>query len=321
MSYRILNIIGKNYSQEARSILNRAGKVDYLNLDKKGLKNKIGNYDVLLTGLEVVIDKEIIQKGHKLRVIATPTTGLDHIDVNFANSKKIKILSLKEEKGFLSKISSTAELAFGLAIVLSRKIIPAFESVKRYEWQRENFRGDSLREKTIGIVGLGRLGKIMVKYAKAFGMRVIAYDPELAPSVFKRFGCERVSFDNLLKESDIISIHVHLSKDTENMFDKTTFKKMKPTAILINTSRGKIVKEEDILSALKGKMIAAYGTDVLVDELNFKGKFSRHPLIEYAKANDNLVILPHIGGMTRQSRSMTDIFIAEKIKKYLNSHQ
>jgi len=224
-------------------------------------------------------------------------------------------LSLKGEKSFLKKVSSTAELAFGLAIVLSRKIIPAFESVKKYKWERENFQGDSLRERTMGIIGLGRLGRIMARYAKAFGMEVVAYDPRLELSAFKRSGCKRVSFDGLLKESDIISLHVHLDKDTEGMLNMAAFKKMKPTSILINTSRGKIVKEEDVLLALKKKMIAGYGTDVLAGELEFEGKFSRHPLVEYAKANDNLVILPHIGGMTRQSRRMTDIFIAQKIRK------
>jgi D-3-phosphoglycerate dehydrogenase len=317
MSHRILNIIDE-YTKEAKDVLKKVGKTDYLKLNRKSLLEKIGDYDVLLTGLEIVIDKEIMEKGKNLKVIATPTTGLDHIDLNFAKKKGIEILSLKGEKEFLGKISSTAELAFGLAIVLSRKMIPASESVKRYEWQRENFRGDSLRERTMGIVGLGRLGKIMAQYAKAFEMRVVAYDPNLPALAFKKFGCEKASFDKLLKESDIVSIHVHLSKETKNMFKREVFEKMKPSSILINTSRGKIVKEEDVLAALKEKRIAGYGTDVLANELDFKGKFSRHPLVEYAKSHDNLVVLPHIGGMTRQSRSMTDIFIAQKIKKYFN---
>ena len=158
---------------------------------------------------------------------------------------------------------------------------------------------------------------MMVKYADSFGMQVIACDPYLKDSIFNELDCKKVSFDELLKESDVISIHAHLNKETEGIFNKESFNKMKPTAFLVNTSRGKIVNEKDLLEALKDEKIAGYGTDVLAGELEFGEKGNNHPLIEYARDNQNVVILPHIGGMTRQSREMTDIFIVQKIEEHI----
>jgi len=320
MSYKILNIIGEKYTKEAKDILAQVGKVDYLELSQKDLENKISQYDVLVLALEAVVDRKVIEKGKKLKVIAVPTTGLDHIDVDFARRKNIKILSLQGEQKLLEGITSTAELAFGLMIILLRHIVPAMDSVKKNQWQRDRFRGEELRGKTLGIVGLGRLGKMVARYAQAFDMRVIAYDPNVPSSLFRKLRCEKVSFQKLLELSDIISIHVPLAKETENMFDKKAFNRMKPTAILMNTSRGKIVNEGDLLAVLKKKKIAGYGTDVLSKEVGFGKTFAQYPLVEYARKNHNVVILPHIGGMTRQAREMTDIFIAKKIKNALKHY-
>lgn len=197
-------------------------------------------------------------------------------------------------------------------IDLMRQISVSFDDVKNYHWDREKFRGRVLANKTFGVVGVGRLGRMMVRYGKAFGMKVIACDPYV-----KEFGCEKVDFDELVSKSDIVSIHVHLNKETENMFNKDVFEKMKDSAYLINTSRGKIVNEDDVLGALENKKIAGYSTDVLSDELNFNNGFSNHPLVEYAKNNSNLIIAPHIGGMAYEAREATDIFIAEKIQRHL----
>ena len=149
-------------------------------------------------------------------------------------------------------------------------------------------------------------------------MNVQIYDPHIKKIPSKKY--KKVSFDALLKTSDCISIHVHLGKDTENMFSAREFGLMKKTAYLINTSRGKIVNEKDILAALKKKTIAGYATDVLADELSFEKGFRNHPLVEYAKKHDNLIIVPHIGGMTNESREATDIFMAKKLKQFLKTN-
>ena len=189
----------------------------------------------------------------------------------------------------------------------------AFDSVKGYQWDREKFRGHNLYGQTLGIVGFGRLGKWVARYGKAFNMNVIYYDPYVDNDE-----CEKKSFDELLSKSDVISIHVPLNNETENMFDSSIFNKMKNSAYLINTSRGKIVNEDDLLKALEERQIEGYGTDVLADELEFAKDFSNHPLVEYAKKNQNLIIVPHIGGMTYESRIATDVFIANKLKKHLS---
>jgi len=318
MSYKILNTIGQNFDPKAKSVLDELGEVDYLNLDQKSLEEKVSSYDVLVIGLGLVINKAVINKAKNLKIIATATTGLDHIDISYAESKSISVLSLKGENEFLNSITGTAELAFGLIIDLLRHISSSFESVKNYQWQREKFVGNNLSGKTLGLVGLGRLGMMMVNYGKAFGMEVIAFDPYLTDDKFSNNGCQRVDFKTLLSQSDVISIHVPLTDETENMFNSEAFSAMKESAILINTARGKIVNEKDLLKALEDRTIAGYTTDVLADELNFKIDFRNHPLIEYAKNNNNLIITPHIGGMTYESRQKTDIFIAEKIKKYIN---
>ena len=318
MQHKILCTIGKKYTKEAKKILETMGEIDCYGLAHGELVKKISSYSILLVGLGLKVDKQVINNAENLKIIATATTGLDHIDINYAKSKDIEIISLRGENEFLNTITGTAELAFGLIIDLLRLIHSAFESVKNYQWDRESYRGHSLCGKTLGIVGLGRIGKMMAIYGNAFNMKVIACDPNQDIKTFQDLNCKRVDFDDLLKNSNIISIHAHLKEDTENMFNQEAFEKMKQTAYLINTSRGKIVNENDLLNALKNKKIAGYATDVLSGELDFDKNFSNHSLVEYARKNNNLIIVPHIGGMTYESREATDIFIADKIKKFLS---
>jgi len=313
--YKILNTIGNLYTEEAKEILNQLGEVDYLDLTQNKLKEVIGKYDIAVIGLGLTFDREVLEKVKDLKVIATATTGLDHIDINYAQSKGIEILSLRGEDEFLNTITGTAELAMGLAIDLMRLTPWAFDSVKNYEWDRERFRGHNLYGLTLSIVGMGRLGKWMARYGRAFGMDVIFCDPNVEESPVP--DCQKVGFDEVLQKSDVISIHVHLAPETENMFDSAVFGKMKNNAYLVNTSRGKIVNEDDLLVALQDKKIAGYATDVLSDQNSFHEEFSNYPLVEYAKIHNNVIIVPHLGGMTHESRERTDIFIAEKIAKHL----
>ncbi len=315
MNFKILNTIGDKFTLRARRPLETLGSVDYKIPSQAELREIISQYEICVIGLGLNFYKEEIDRAPKLKVIATATTGLDHIDVAYAESKGITILSLRGENDFLDTITGTAELALGLMIDLLRYSPWAFDSVKNYEWDREQFRGFNLYGKTLGIVGLGRLGKMMARYGKALGMRVIFTDPLVENPDY-----QKVSLEELLKESDVISIHVHLTSETENIFSAKAFAYMKPSAYLINTSRGKIVEEGDLLHALKSKKIAGYGTDVLADELSFeKSGFNNHPLVEFSKQNRNVIIVPHIGGMTYDSREATDVFIAEKTKRFFDS--
>ena len=314
MNFSILNTIG-NLTPQARIILEETGDISDFSEERQQnvFDEKIENYNVVLLGLGLTMRKETIDRAKNLKIIATATTGLDHIDVDYAKSRGIEVLSLRGETEFLDTITGTAELTMGLLIDLVRYTPWAFDDVKNYKWEREKFRGHNLYVKTLGIVGMGRLGKWMARYGKVFGMNVVYYDPHVETDEWGT----KASFDELLKKSDAVSIHVHLTPETENLFNKKTLMQMKKGAYLINTSRGKIVDEVALLEVLENSYLGGYGTDVLADELYFEKGFYNHPLVEYAKKHRNIVIVPHIGGMTAESRERTDIFMAQKVKNFL----
>lgn len=317
MAFKILNVFGNHLTPAAEKILNSLGTVDPKIVTQDQIAKIIDRYEAIFMGLYPELPKKVLQKAKNLKVITTATTNLDHIDLDYARQRGITVLSLKEEIAFLNTITGTAEMAMGLMIDLLRFSPWAFVDVKNYHWRRERFRGHNLYGHTLGIVGLGRLGKWMARYGQAFNMRVIAHDPYISKSAFAKAKCASVSFDTLLQQSDIISIHVHLTPETKHLFNQSAFKKMKNSAYLINTAIREVVKEDDLLTALKKGEIAGYGADVLADELWFDKSFKNHPLVEYAKKNQNVIILPHIGGMTHESRQATDIFMANKLKNFI----
>ncbi len=301
----ILVTIG-HFAEGGKRILAQVGEVQEGVKDRKDLLARVRDVTILVVGLEQRIDREVIDAGTKLKVIATATTGLDHIDIAYAESKGITVLSLKGETAFLQSVTSTAELALGLLLALIRRIPAAHLSVRDGTWDRSSFEGHSLKGKTLGIVGYGRLGKMMGRYGTALEMTVLFTDPAEEGST---------PLAKLLETSDAISLHVPLNEDTEEMIGAKELKMIKPGTVLINTSRGKIVDEREVLASLENGQLAGYATDVLADELSFTNKNASSPLIDYAKTHDNIILTPHIGGMTVESREATDIFIAQKIRK------
>ncbi len=316
MQHRILNTIGSVFTKDARVLLSKLGEVEDFNGTQKELTLIIADYTIAIIGLGLNFNKKVIQNAPKLQLIGTATTGLDHIDLEYAKARGVDVLSLYGESTFLNTITGTAELAVGLMIDCMRGISNGFSSVQQYIWDREQFRGYSLYEKTLGIVGFGRLGKMMARYCIGFGMNVIIYDIEPDEESCKKIGVRAVEFETLLNESDVVSIHIPLNQKTKYLFNDNIFLKMKSTAYLINTARGLVINENSLLTALKERYIAGYATDVLADEVNFSEGFSNHALVEYAKTHRNLLITPHIGGMTHESRTAADIFIAEKVVQW-----
>ncbi len=313
MQYHILNTIGEGFDPAAKTILNTLGTVDYTIPTQDELLQKIKDYDIAFIGLGLTFTPQVLDAATKLKTIVTATTGLDHIDMQYAEKKGIKILSLKGEDEFLNTITGTAELALGLMISIARNVPQSLQSVLKGDWDRESFKGHSLHGQTLGVVGLGRLGRWMARYGEALGMNVLYTDPNVDSPKYKK-----VSFEELLSQSDVVSIHVHLTPETEYMFNEKTFPKMKPNAYLVNTSRGKLVNEKDLITAIENKTIAGYTTDVLDGETSFiENKIGSHPLVEFAKKNSAVVIAPHIGGMTYESRRDTDVFMARKLEKYI----
>ena len=285
---------------------------------EKNIQDMKNDVEALFIALDTIIDKKNVNHFKDLKYIVTPTTGTDHINDDYCKERQIKIVSLKGEIQFLEKITPTAEHTFGLILSVIRKIPFAFESVKNFEWNREEFVGYELMGKTIGILGFGRLGRIVARYAKAFNMDVIAYDPSIdAVKAMEQQNVRYKDWDTIFKESDIISIHINLTGDTHNIVGKNEFDLMKEEAVLINTSRGQIINEEDLLVALKNKKIRSAALDVLATE-NLQGHPHTNKLIAYSRQNDNLLITPHIAGSTHESIKSVVEFV---IQKFLRIHQ
>jgi len=321
MNCKILNAEGDRYPQEAIDILKSIGAVDSKIITRDEILKVIKPYDILIVGLGIKVDNELIRLGNNLKIIATATTGIDHIDVDYAKKKEIEVISLKGEKSFLSNITSTAEFTFGLILSLIRRIPWGVNEVKNYNWNRDLCYGIQLNNKILGIIGFGRLGKLVSKYANGFNMRVLAYDPNVHAEEIISYGVEPVKLEKLLFESDIISLHASLDEKNWKMIGQNEFNMMKFDSYFINTARGQLVDEESLLKALENKKIAGAATDVLLDENNFHNNFFPHPLVEYSKKNENLIITPHIAGMAYDAVSNTRIFIAQKIFDLWKSYQ
>jgi len=294
-----------------RSYFDQSIQVDFIKPEYDVLCDCIAKYDAYFASVMVQADQLLLQKANNLKVIATPSTGTDHIDRKFAEQNNITILDIKTEYELLDSFSATAEMSWCLLLALIRNLPQAFNSVKEGNWARHIYSGHQLLNKTIGILGYGRLGKMMARIAKGFRMNVLACD--IKP--FEAEGVTFVDFDTLLSESDIISIHIHLTDETKNMFSFKEFSKMKSGVILINTSRGAIINEQALLDSLISGRVGGAGLDIICGEWNTDLK--QHPLIQYANQHSNLLISPHIGGATVESIEGARIFTAKKLADYL----
>jgi D-3-phosphoglycerate dehydrogenase len=309
---KILNLEPQDYSAEAHALLEKAGTVDNGPLSRAALKKSIKNYNVLVVRLGHKIDTEVLSAANNLKIIITATTGLNHIDVDEAEKRGIEILSLKGEREFLDNIHATAEHSFALLLSLIRKIPASACDVHDGKWNRDSFKGTELNGRTIGIIGYGRIGSKVAKYAEAFRMNVIANDILDIP------GVNITDLNSLLSQSDIVSLHVPYSANTHHMIDRSRFQQMKKGALFINTARGEIVDESALLEALKSGHVAGAALDVLQGENSGKKSWVKNdPLWKYARKNSNLLITPHTGGATYDSMSKTEVFMAHKFLKWL----
>jgi D-3-phosphoglycerate dehydrogenase len=312
MKRKLLDMAGMSVSPEALARLRAVADVTSLAPDRGQLLDRIGQSDVLLIALKLQIDRIVLERTTRLKLIVTPTTGLDHIDLVAAAERGVTVFSLREDRAFLNQITATAEMAWTLLLATVRNLASAFDSVKDGTWESGRFRGRQLSGRTLGVVGYGRLGHMVAEYARAFRMRVLVCDnkPNDTPN-----GVEQVPFDRLVKESDVISIHIHATPQNTNLFSAGVFEMMKRGAVLINTSRGEIIDEDAFLAALQAGRLAGAGLDVISGER--RPDIGNHPLIQYAKNHDNLLITPHIGGVTYDSQSLVSERIVDRIVEFL----
>ena len=251
------------------------------------------------------IDKELLE-GTKVKLINTCSTGMNHIDVNYCKEHNIEIYSLTTDMELINDLPSTSELAFGLMMSLLRKIPQTQEHVSNYGWDYTQFMGRQVKDLKIGIVGYGRLGKMMYNFCKAFGANVTIYDPY----VFLHYKEERLEY--IFSECDVISLHVHVTDETKYMIDKKLLGLMKKNSYIINTSRGEIVNERDIVSALKNETLGGYATDVVENEFD---DLNDSPIIKAMNEGQNIIVTPHIGGMTIEGQTKAYKWAINKFKQ------
>lgn len=313
-SYRILNAEPSAYSAEARSLIMELGAVAEKEMSRSELLSELGNYDVLIVRLSHQIDREVIQAGRSLLAIVTATTSLDHIDVDYAQVHGVAILSLGGETKFLQSVSATAEHTWALLLGLVRRIIPASLDVGMGNWNRDAFKGHELQGKHLGLVGLGRIGKMVAEYGQAFGMNVGAYDP--FTKKWKEGVWRPSALSELLGWSDVLSLHLPLNDKTYGLIGKDELTLLPQNSVLVNTSRGQLIDEKALVEALESERIAGGAIDVIVNERNEELRRNSR-LLAYAKMHDNLIITPHIGGATHESMAKTEIFMAHKLAHFL----
>ena len=241
-----------------------------------------------------ILDEEVL-KNSNIKVINTCSTGLNHIDMDYCERNNVEVWSLKEDFELINDLPSTAELSFGLMMSLLRKIPEGFDSVKKGEWDYEPFIGRQVKGLTIGIIGFGRLGKITAELFKGWGVNILVNDPYVGT-----FEYEQVEIKEIQKKSDVVFLHLHANKETRNMVDRELLSNMKKGSILINTSRGELVNEKDIINSIKEGHLGGYGTDVITDEF---GDVKESELVEFSRENNNVVITPHVGGMTWEGQT------------------
>ncbi|MGC8565736.1 MAG: hydroxyacid dehydrogenase [Thermoplasmata archaeon] len=284
------------------SLKNAGFEVDEkYDFDNKRLKEIIENYDALIVRSKTKVTKEIIEAGKRLLVIGRAGVGLDNIDMKSAAEKNIKVINTPD----VSTVS-VAELVIGFMVAAARFIPQATESLKKMEWDKEKFMGTELSGKTLGIIGVGRIGNAVAKRAKAFDMNVIGYDPYVKNSQ----EIKMVSFDVLLKTSDFITVHTPLTDETKHLISINEIKNMKKGVIVINAARGGIIDENALKYGLDNGIVKSVCLDVFESEKPFRSVLTD----EY-----NFIGTPHIGAQTEEAQKKAGFEIAKKIIEYLNT--
>jgi len=302
-------LVSDPLSEEGLKILAASGiPVDVkAGLSEDELCNVIGEYDGLIIRSGTTVTKKVMDAGKKLRVIGRAGVGVDNVDVPYATQKGILVMNTPS-----ANIISAAEHSLAMIMSLARMIPWAHASVHKGEWKRSKFTGIELYGKTLGIIGVGRVGGEIAKRAKSFNMTLIGYDPYLPKDVADSLGVKLTTLNDVLTNADIMTIHTPLLPETKNMISMPQFKMMKKNALLVNVARGGIVNEDDLCEALKSKTIAGAAFDVFVDE----------PLKQGCKLLEleNLVMTPHLGASTVEAQEKVSVDIAENVIAYLRDN-
>jgi D-3-phosphoglycerate dehydrogenase len=299
-------LISDTLSPEGIEILkNTPGlEVDVMtSLTPDELKGIIKDYDGLAIRSATKVTKEIIEKADNLKVVGRAGIGVDNVDVNAASKRGIVVMNTPG-----GNTITTGEHSIAMMFALARQIPQATASMKSGKWEKNKFMGNEVYNKTLGIIGIGRVGTIVADRAQGLKMSVIAFDPFLAPETAEKMGITLVTLDELLKRSHFISVHTPLTKDTKNIINAASIAKMRNGVFIVNCARGGIINEKDLLEALKSGKVAGAALDVFDEEPTKNTELVNHP---------NVICTPHLGAATDEAQRNVAIAIAEQIADFL----
>ncbi|TCO71065.1 phosphoglycerate dehydrogenase [Marinisporobacter balticus] len=299
-------IITERIDEEGIKLLQKHLDVDVcLDISREELLKRIHEYDAIIVRSATKVNKELISFAEKLKVVGRAGNGTDNIDLPEATKRGIIVANTPD-----SNTMSAAELAIGLLMAQSRNIPQANGYIKSGKWERNRFKGVELYNKTLGIIGLGRIGSLVATRMNAFGMKVIAYDPYISDERFKRFNVEKKStLKELIEESDFITVHTPKTKETYGMIGEKEIAWMKPGIRLVNDARGGIINEKALLKGIQSGKIASAGLDVHEEEPSIN-----NPLFEL----DNVIVTPHIGASTIEAQINVGVTASEQVINALN---
>ena len=296
-------LICDNLNQQVYKELETIGDcvdISKSNSRDKDLANHIKDCEIVVIRSATKLTKEVLDKAEQLKIIARCGVGIDNVDLDFAKSKSIFVTNSPS-----ANLISVVELTVALIISVSRKLSLADSHLKKGEWNRSQFLGNELYGKTLGIVGFGKAGRLVAERMKSFGMSIVFYDPYVTDWNGSE---ESIKLDDLLRTADVVSIHVIKTKDTENLISKDMLDLLKPSSVIINTSRGGVLDEDYLFELLESEKIFGAGLDV----------YSNEPPRNVDRYNGlNLVTTPHIGASTNEAQLKAGLETIENIKKIL----
>ncbi len=288
--------------QAGIDILSQVAQVDVkIGLTADELVRIVPDYDALMIRSETRVTKEIIEAATQLKIIGRAGVGVDNVDVPAATRKGIVVVNSPE-----GNTIAAAEHALAMILALSRHIPEANQSVKNQQWNRKQFIGTEVYKKTLGVVGLGKIGSHVATVAKAMGMRLLAYDPFISAERAEQLGCRLVELDLLLRESDYITLHIPKTPETTHLINAEALAKMKPNARIINCARGGIIDENALVEALRQGKIAGAALDV----------YEKEPLgeSELRQFGKEVILTPHLGASTTEAQVNVAVDVAEQIR-------
>jgi len=297
-------LVSDSLSGEGLDYLKENAEVDFKpDISPEELLEQIGKYDALVVRSRTKVKAEVIEAGKKLKVIGRAGVGVDNIDVDKATEKGIIVVNAPH-----GNTISAAEHAIALLTSLARNIPVANSSVKRGEWKRSEHIGVELNNKTLGVVGLGRIGSEVARRARAMGMKIMGYDPYISSEQAEKMGVDMVAFEDLLKQSDFITLHLPLGSSTHHLIGEKEIAMLKPDVRIVNCARGGLIDEDALCSALQDGKVAGAALDVFEQEPPESCK-----LLEL----DNVIATPHLGALTQEAQANVAYQVSEQVIKAL----